>query len=248
MRGNFRAFFLLAVCALSFSAQTFAEDEASKTFEIGPRVATVVPVYVGAGADLTFLSQYQVGLSYGFTPTPYSATIGEVVAQLGGNSAYRDVIKAAFQNNSLIRLDLQYAFTNSHSGWKTGVAISRLTSSGQAGIDNVLRAATGKDYTQLKNLLSALGRSTDVSIEGTLLLAELQVSYVWQLMPQLNMDLAFGVGKVVGSDIRLQSGLPNFEASAAGSSLMRSSESELEKIVVDNGWYPTIGANLSYVF
>jgi hypothetical protein len=141
-----------------------------------------------------------------------------------------------------------YNFNTPRSGWCSGISISRLISTGKAGIDEVLRAATGNDFTQLKNLLTAAGRSTDVNLDGTLVIGELSGGYSWGFMENASITLTGGVAKILKTEIRLKTGLSNFEATNLGNSLMRSSEDEIESIVNQYGLFPIVGVGAGYYF
>lgn len=223
-------------------------EESDNPIRLAPKVTTVFPIFLGAGPELILNERYQIGISYGVTPQPYYSTIGQVAASVGGNSSYKDVIQASFQNNVLWRLGFQYNFNTLKSGWCTEISFSRIASKGKADIEKVLQAVTGSDFTQLKNLLIAAGRSTDVDLEGTLLIVGFSGGYSWSLLENASISLVGGVAKVLRSDIRLKTGLVNFEATNIGNSLMRSSEENLESIVNQYGIFPTVGVNASYYF
>lgn len=239
------AFLLLTFIGLHSTAET---NEEARDFNYFPKIITVFPTVIGAGAGASYQNHYEINLIYGLTPTPYSDTIASLAATSSGNSSYQEVIKAAFQNNSQIRLALQYHFISPTVGWHLGFSFARLSSSGEADIESVLYAATGRDYTTLMNLLRARGRSTAVSMESTLSLAELQTGYSWELSPDLGLSVDLGISKVTASTVTLETGLPNFEASAAGSSLLRSSEEEIETIIDDYGVAPTLAVSFIYLF
>jgi hypothetical protein len=239
---------LIGFILYSLSIFFAAAEESGNSVRLVPKITSVFPIFIGAGPELIFNERYQIGINYGVTPQPYYSTIGQVAASVGGNPSYKDVIQASFQNNALWRVGFQYNFNTSQAGWCSGLSISRLTSTGKAGIDEVLRAATGKDFTQLKNLLTAAGRSTDVELDGTLIIAEISGGYSWDFMTKASITLTGGVAKVVKTDIRLKTGLPNFEATNLGNSLMRSSEDEIESIVNKYGLFPTVGVGAGYYF
>lgn len=219
-----------------------------RTFSVVPKVITVFPTFAGAGLDLVLREHLQMGLSLGYTPSMYAQAIGETTANLGGRASYQEVTEAAFQNNFMWRGNVQYNFRSSSQGWKLGFAFSHLTSSGKAEIDSVLQAATGNDYSQLISLLKVAGRSTEVDMESTVFIGEIFAGYTWELLTNLGITATLGIGKVLSSDILLETGLPNFEASQFGSSLMRSTEQELERIVIEYGLAPTLGISASYTF
>lgn len=225
-----------------------AAEESGNSVRLVPKVTSVFPIFLGAGPELILNERYQIGINYGVTPQPYYSTIGQVAASVGGNSSYKDVIQASFQNNSLWRIGFQYNFNTPRSGWCSGISVSRLTSTGKAGIDEVLRAATGNDFTQLKNLLTAAGRSTDVNLEGSLVIGEVSGGYSWGFMENASITLTGGVAKILKTEIRLKTGLSNFEATNLGNSLMRSSEDELESIVNKYGLFPVVGVGAGYYF
>jgi hypothetical protein len=51
---------------------------------------------------------------------------------------------------------------------------------------------------------------------------------------------------VLDSTVALKTGLSNFEATAAGNNLMRTSESDLRSILIEYGISPTLGFTVSY--
>lgn len=224
------------------------ESSSSNGFHYFPEVKTIFPIFLGAGLGVSFQEHFELDVLYGVTPKPYYETIGSTAASLGGNPAYKDVIESAFQNNSLWRVGIQYNFSETKRGWHMGVAYSRLTSSGKAGIDSVLAAATGLDYTQLKNALTVAGKSTLVDMNSELNIGEIQAGYNWEIATNVTLAATLGVAKVLSSDVQLKTGLTNFEATNAGKTLMTNSETELESIINEYGVSPTLGLLFSYVF
>jgi hypothetical protein len=225
-----------------------AAKEETLQLEIAPQVSTIFPIFAGGGADFVIDKHFQLGFSYGITPKGYYSEIGQVAADLGGNAAYKNVIEAAFQNNSLWRADLQYNFRTARSGWHVGFAFSHLTSSGNAGIDSVLQAASGLDYSQLTTLLTQAGKSTEVAMQSSLWLGEIHGGYSWELGNSFVLTTQIGVTKVLGNSVQLDTGLPTFEATKAGSTLISSSESSLQSIINQYGVSPTLGVTFSYFF
>jgi hypothetical protein len=221
-------------------------SSSARTLTLSPKLGSVFPIFFGGGAEITVKNHYQIDLEGGFTPKPYASAIGSAAASLGGNAAYKDVAEAAFQNNSLVRLGARYCFRDPATGWRVGLFASRLTSSGKAAIDQVLAAATGNTYTNLKTLLTAAGRSTDVDMTATLTIGEFEGSYGWTLGRGFFGNASFGVAKVLDSTVALKTGLTNFEASAAGSSLLRTTESDLRSILIQYGLSPTVGFTVGY--
>jgi hypothetical protein len=233
----------LLVSSLLFIGNAYALEN----FKFAPVAETVFPVFAGGGAKLRFYENFETSLSYGVTPKAYYKVIGNAAAHFGENDSYKEVVEAAFQDNSMWRVGLQYDFQGKF-GWNFGATASRLKSSGSAGIDRVLGATTGNDYTALKNLLIALHRSTDVTMDSELTLGEIAVGYTWDFGHNIGGKLSFGAAKVMSADVKLQTGLPNYEASASGSSTLRQTESDLEDIIKENGITPTVSFGISYEF
>ncbi len=216
--------------------------------EFVPHVETVFPVFSGGGVSAVIKDNFEIGLSFGVTPSPYYETIGNVAASYANDDNYKEVINAAFQNNSITRGEFQYNFNNARSGWSIGFSFSKLKSSGLAGIDTVLEIATGEDFTILKNILVALGKDLYVNISSEILLAEIYGGRRWNLIDNLTLDLYLGVIKVTDVDVTLTTGLPAFESTIFGGSLMSTAKSDIEQIVLDNGISPTVSLGISYVF
>lgn len=225
-----------------------SEPREIRNFQFVPKAVTIIPIFMGVGADLIVYERLQVGASIGFTPTMYSSTIGTVAANLGGHSSYKDVVEAAFQNNFMWRVNAQFNFKSSTQGWRLGVAFSYLTSSGQADITTVLSSATRNNYSQLTNLLATAGRSTEVSMNSSVLIGEIYTGYSLEVIENLSLTATLGIGKVLNSDILLKTGLPDFESSELGHTLMRNTELELQRIVIEYGLSPTLGLQASYAF
>lgn len=223
-------------------------SSASSGFHYFPEVKTIFPIFLGAGVGVSFQEHFELDALYGVTPKPYYETIGSTAASLGGNAVYKNVIESAFQNNSLWRVGIKYNFNETKRGWHMGLAYSKLTASGKAGIDSVLSAATGLDYTQLKNALAAAGKSTLVDMDSVLNIGEIQTGYTWEILTNFTVRATLGVAKVLSSDVKLKTGLANFEATNAGKTLMSNSENELESIIDQYGITPTLGLSFSYVF
>lgn len=254
-------FLALFSCVLSFStghAQEI-EDEFStpppkkqkvttSDFYFAPQFSMVFPIFVGAGPQLIFGEHFETSLLYGLTPEPFASVIGSITASASGNSSYKDIVEAAFQNNTQLRLQAQYNFKNHLSGWKVGVAYAKITSTGKAGIDKVLYAATGANYTNLKNLLIAAGRSTDVDMDSKIDIGEVNVGYIWSWGYSSRLQAGLGIAKVLTNDVAIHTGLPNFEATAVGRSLISSTESEMESIVNQYGVSPIVSVEWSYIF
>lgn len=241
----------LILVFLILSLQAQAEEAAAATdsgFKFYGAASTVFPVFVGAGLGVIYKNTFDLRLSYGLTPEPYYKVIGEVAASQGDNDAYKDVISAAFKNNSLIKIDTDFYFNSPESGWLVGGSYAILKSNGQAEIDRVLAAANGKDYTTLKNLLNAAGKSTQIDMDSNLNILEIHFGYNWNPYTNLILSTTVGVAKIIESEVSLKTGLPNFEASQIGNNLMRQSESDLEAIIKDYGVSPTLGFNLLYTF
>lgn len=238
---------ILLIVALFLSLPSLSEESKHKSnFSI--QAMTTFPTVVGADINYHLNQQFVLGIGAGVIPQPYYSFIGQMAAQYGGNSAYKDVIEAAFQNNSMLKVTSQYNFSGDYKKIGIGAVFSQLKSSGVAGIDKVLTASNGKDYSNLKNLLVAAGRDPNVDINSTLIIAEVYASYRFADYKNFYFEGQVGVAKVVSADINFKSGLQNFEATAVGNNLMRSSESETESIVTQYGLTPTIGIKTVYLF
>lgn len=214
----------------------------------GPQIKTVFPIFLGAGGSLTLWDRVESELLFGVTPRLYYESIGAVAATWGGNSAYRDVIEAAFRNNSMWRFGLQYDFESVRSGWRVGLAYSRLRSSGYAGIDTVLSAATGLDFSILKSALAAAGVNIVVAMNSSLDIGEVHGGYAWTLAEGVILEFAFGVTKVISNKVKLSTGLSAFEATRVGRTLISNAEKELESIINQYGISPTGAVSVSYQF
>lgn len=247
----------LALVATLITFQAYAQEpgkepksdlEAPSEVRFIPQLSTAFPLYVGVGGSLNLHDHFQFKALIGVTPKPYSNTIADVAGSFTNNNSYKDLIRAAFQNNSILRFAFEYRFTNERTGWHVGLGASLLNASGTAGIDQVLSASTGRDYTQLRNLIINSGRSADVTMDTRAMIAEVEAGYTFEMHEHWSTTLTFGVAKVFSSEVKIKTGLPNYEASNVGSTLLRSTESDIQSILNEYGITPTFGVTLSYLF
>lgn len=216
--------------------------------EIYGKAETIFPLFVGAGVGLNIVDSFDFSVMYGLTPEPYYQVIGEAAAQRGGNAAYKDVIQSSFKNNSVVRAEGDYFFESARKGWLAGGGFSYLSANGTAGIDRVLTAATGKDYSTLRQALILAGKNPEVDIDTKMIILDVRGGYSWDITQDFIVKASVGVAKVVWSEINLKSGLAGFEQTAYGNNTMRTAESDLQSIINENGVSPTLGLELNYIF
>ncbi len=251
---RFKKFGSIFIFLFMFTAIAFAGEEKELDLPIendhwfGLKAETLFPLYVGIGPRLFVAPKWETSLLVGFTPKAYYQTIGTMAANFSGNAAYKDVLEAAFQNNSLTRLDLTYQFADHQAGWGLGSAVSRLHASGRAEIDSVLAAGTGNVFTGLINLLIAAGKDTKVDMDTTINIGEVFCTYRWNSSSRLIVTGIFGIAKVLSANVAIKTDLPNFESSNSGKKLISNTEADIEDIIVRYGLSPTVGAQLSYLF
>jgi hypothetical protein len=224
-----------------------SDDSSRRTIRFTPQTATVFPLFLGAGAEVSYRGKLALGLNYGLTPKAYSKAIAEAAASIANEPSYRKVIEAAFQHNEMIRAYAEYRFRE-NGGFKIGSAYSQLSASGTAAIDDVLEQPTGILYTILKNLLLSQGKDPNVNMKSDLGIGELYVGYGWNLSRSFTLAFDLGVAKVFSSDIRLSTEAPSYDNSSQGRTQLRQSESDLEKIIRENGITPTLGLRAGYTF
>ena len=206
-----------------------------------------LPTLTGAQVDYTTSGQWRFLYQIGFIPEPYAKLIGQAAAQYGGDSSYDDVVESALENNLMMTFGVEYLF-DEVDGWGLGLGGSYLTSDGTADAQSVLAAATGRDYSTLIALLQAAGRSTDVDMKTDLYLLNVYGIYTWVFPNSLSLSFLLGVEWIMQADMSLSTSLPVFESSAAGQSLLRQSESDLEDIMTQYGVAPIVGFTLRYSF
>lgn len=220
----------------------------SSPVQIYGKAETIFPLFVGAGFGLHIFNHFDLSVMYGLTPEPYYQVIGEAASSFGGNSAYKDVVEAAFKNNNLIRVEGNYFFESPQSGWLAGTGFSYLTSNGSAGVDRVLTLATKKDYSLLRQSLIAAGKNPEVDIDAKMIIIDLRGGYSWDVTKDFIVKASLGVAKVVWNEVNLKSGLAGFESTAYGNSTMRTAESDIQSIINDYGISPTLGFEMTYIF
>lgn len=230
------------------SHQNQMDEVSPSPVQIYGKAETTFPIFVGAGIGINILDTMDLSVMYGLTPEPYSQVIGEAAASFGGNSAYKDVVEAAFKNNNLIRVQGNYFFESAKTGWLAGFGASYLTANGKAGVDRVLTAATGRDFLNLRQALIAAGKNPEVDIDTKMIILDVRGGYSWDITNDFIVKASVGVAKVVWNEVSLKSGLAGFESTAYGNNMMRTAESDVQSILSDNGISPTLGVELNYLF
>lgn len=239
-------FVILILTQMAAASDVLLVEESSEPFQFGLRAETVFPIFIGPGIFIKLNDSMEFSASYGFTPEPYYTTIGSVAASMGSNSSYADVIRAAFQNNSILKVAGH--FTPNSSNWSFGIGSYVLAASGNANIDTVLAASTGRDYTGLKNALTALGRPTQVQLKSNLVIFEVFAKHKWNFEHRGDLTAGLGVAKVMSAKVDVQTGLTVFESTVIGQNLISQSETDLQSIIEDNGISPTISVAYDYFF
>lgn len=239
------AFVFFTLLSLTANADNLKTPDSTFFY---PEVVVDFPIFTGIGGGFSFNDHIQADFTYGIVPQPFYSFIAQIAARSSGNSSYKDVIEAAFQNNSLLRSALTYNLQSKETGWHFSLVAAQLNSSGSAEIDQIIAASNGGDFTILKALLIASGKSSKVDMTSTLQIVEVLSSYSWFNKTNIIVDLSFGVAKVIDSDVNLKTGLLAFEASPAGKSLLRSSETDIENIINEYGLAPTVGIQLKYIY
>lgn len=221
---------------------------ASAEIQFAPELQTQIPLFTGVGASMEFDQQFVFGGAIGLAPSPFISLVGEAAAQAGENSSYKTLIEDAFTNNWAFRVYGEAGFTKSPQRWFVGAAFSYIETSGTSDIDSVLSAATGKNYTTLLTLLRANGKSTNMSLSGFVMILDISIGRYIPIHENFYLKASAGVAKVVNAESELSTELTNFDNSNPGRQLLTESEGEIEDIVINYGWSPTLGVSLHYSF
>ncbi|WP_413570519.1 hypothetical protein ACLWBD_08075 [Bdellovibrio sp. HCB117] len=218
--------------------------KAQSDIHLSPEFVTVFPTFLGAGLNLKVYEYLEFSVAYGNVPVTYYNTIADIISN---DDTQRRVINAAFKNNRVLRAALQYNIQGD-VGWHIGMTAAQLNAEGSAGIDEVLYAATGDDYTLLKDLLIALGRDPSVNMDSELMILGLHVGYTWLLGDHLYVKASLGAVKVMGSKISISTGIPEFDSIYPGHAVISAAEGDLEDNVNESGLSPTAGLTLTWQF
>ncbi|WP_373999590.1 hypothetical protein [Bdellovibrio bacteriovorus] len=218
--------------------------KAQSDIHLSPEIITVFPTFVGAGLNLKVYEYLEFSVAYGNVPVLYYNTIADIISS---DDAQRRVINAAFKNNRVLRAALQYNIQGD-VGWHIGMTAAQLNAEGSADIDEVLHAATGDDYTLLKDLLIALGRDPSVNMDSELMILGLHAGYTWLLGDHLYVKASMGAVKVMGSKISISTGVPEFDSIYPGHAVISAAEGDLEDNVNESGLSPTLGLTLTWQF
>ncbi len=213
-----------------------------------PFVETQAPFYAGLGGAVVWRNQLDLRLGVGTMPQPYAAIIGETAAYYGENPAYSEAIQDSFENNWALRGQVEYGFSQHPSRWFLAFGATRIQTQGRSDIPTVVQAVTGEDFSNLINLLRLAGRSTDVNIEGHVVLVDLSLGRYFAFDEQWALKINVGVAKVVDAETEMSTELPAFDSSPGGQNLINATESDLEQVLLDYGVSPTLGLSLNYQF
>ncbi len=231
-----------------FNPPPVVEKQWSPPWTFKPFLETQAPFYAGLGGAVVWRNQLDLRLGIGTVPQPYSAIIGETAAYYGDNPAYSEAIQDAFENNWALRGQVEYGFSQHPSRWFLAFGATRIQTEGRSDIPTVVQAVTGEDFSNLINLLRLAGRSTDVNIDGHVVILDLSLGRYIPLNDQWAFKINVGVAKVVDAETEMSTELPAFDSSPGGQNLINATESDLEQILLDYGVSPTLGLSLNYQF
>lgn len=232
----------LGLAFISPLGQVHAQD-----FLFTGKVETLAPIGISVGGEVLISEVVSVYGGLGYVPKPYVDLIGQVSAEFGGNDAYDDVIRAALATNSFFNFGIDYHLTGKQ-GWSAGLLFQIIKAEGEGPVDQVLEAATGEDFSTLKNALALAGRDSDIALSGTLFIAGVLGKYTSYFSEGWSWTGTLGIGKVLSAAVEMDTGLPLFEATVVGAQLISDGESDLEDILVSNGVSPLVGASINYSF
>ena len=217
----------------------------AQNVRFSPKIETIFPFYLGGSAELHIAEQFELGIGAGFAPRPYILTIGAVAAELAGNPAYADVIEDALESNLIVRATGKYVFAHQ---WFLGMAFSRINVSGTSDIETVLASATGLNYTNLTNLLRLAGLPAEMDLEGEAYVLDASLGRRFPISENVSLQAYIGIAKILTSEVDVSTQLNSFDSSASGQSLLGQTESEIEEILLEYGWAPTIGVSANFYF
>jgi len=210
---------------------------------------TVFPLYLGVGAQVHATPQFHIGVDFGQTPGAYAEAVGSTASRILGHSEYKPTIVAAFSDNSLYRMYLHYAFSESNTGWAVEVGLTQISSSGEQKVSDVTRVATnGRDYQDIETTIVALGYRPYVNVETKLVLADIMGMYQWQLPYNLRASVGAGLAKVTGAEVRLSTDVQQFDDSKLGMALLGLAENDLSSGLETYGLTPLLSLDVSYQF
>lgn len=235
---------LICVFLFLFTTTAWSQEE----WSVSPHFETQVPIFAGVGVAVNWDQFIDWKLQMGTTPALYTQMIGTVAAEVGENEAYDDVIQDSLSHNWSIKTDLEVGFSRAPNRWYLGVGATRIETHGTSDIPSVLAAATGEDYSNLVNFLVLAGKSTNVNIEGSLVIVDLTLGRHIPLDENWILKANIGVAKIVSVETEVSTELPNFDASQGGQQLLNQTETDLEEILLEYGLSPLLGVSISYQF
>ena len=225
------------------SEKPAAEDR--RVFRLGPSVGTDFPFWLGADLRLMFFDRLMLNAGVGSTLNAYSSLMGQTAASVGGNAAYKPVVEALYQSNSIFRVGLEYRFRGP-TGWALGLNYYRQATNGEAKLADIAQA-TNQNFQNLLTLLNALGKSSVIRGETTMTMVQVQGSYTWSVLGFL-LRGSLGVIKFTDATLKLSSQSSVFDNSAAGQATYAEAEKSLKATLVNYGVSPTAGLDLMYFF
>ncbi len=258
-KANFISSFPIFIAAACFtlSAQTsFAQDpddlpednwDGAPILSIAPR--TIFPLYMGGGVQLHASPQLKLGLDFGTTPDLYADANGSMASFFSGKGDYKPIVAAAFENSSLYRVYLRYAFTEEPNGWGIELGFSQISSKNDQSVIDIAKA-TGleNDYVTVESTLAAAGLRPYIQMETKFLNLDVLATYDYEIKHNLRLTIGGGLSKIIGAEVDLSTKADQFDSSRTGMALLSLAETELSDGLEKFGMTPALSLEIAYQF
>lgn len=205
-------------------------------------IETLLPFYLGAGAEVSFNNRSSYGISLGYIPSFYLPVLGSQLDLAYGGGAHHDFLQGIYKQNFSMNFNYSY-----RSGDKYIFGLSYLITQ-YSGTTNLtdLQMAEKKDYSTYIQTLASLESQQNLNISGFTQALILQGQYKILKKKTFSFYGVFGVGKILNNTVEISSEKGTYSSSNVGQTQLTEVKNDLNSFYLDPGVIPFLGLSVKF--
>lgn len=242
---NFSIFKIIFFGCLLISERALAAWSLGAPFWTGSihgKVETLLPFYLGVGAEMNLRDRSYYGIGFGFLPGFYRSLIGQQMDSVYGKNNHQAFFEEVYQENFTVNLSYSYKYSDDVF-W--GVSYFANHYSGVTSFRS-LQALENKNYTTFNQTLSAYEASDDLNIKGLSHAIALKTSFKLKKSKSLSLFTEFGFLKLFQNTVDITSKTGAYSTSIQGRSDLETVKKDFNKFYLEPGIIPFFGFSLKF--
>ena len=212
------------------------------TGSIHGKIETLLPFYLGVGAEINFRGQSYYGIGFGFLPSFYRPFMGQQMDAVYGKNNHQVFFEDVYQKNFTVNLSYSYKYSDDVF---FGAAYFLNQYSGVTNFKN-LQVLENKNYANFNQTLAASEASDDLNIMGLSHAIALKTSVQLKKGNSLSLFTEFGVLKIFQNTVDITSKTGAYSTSIQGRSELDTVKKDFNKFYLEPGIIPFLGFSLKF--